>query len=55
MANSILDLYSSISTSEFVEGLRDECQQVLAGAQGNWSKEAVDRLSRTDSTISESQ
>lgn len=53
-ANTILDLYSSISTSEFVGGLRDECERMLAGAQGTWSKEALNELSRVDSTIRES-
>ena len=53
-ANTILDLYSSVSSSEFVDGLRDECERVLAGRQWNWSKDALHELSRVDSTIRES-
>lgn len=54
MANTILDLYSSDPSRNFVDGLREECDRVLTGANGIWSKDAVSALHRVDSTIRES-
>ena len=54
MANTILDLYSSDPACNYVEGLRNERDRVLAEADGLWSKEAVSALARADSTIKES-
>ena len=52
--NTILDLYSSSPSDGFVDGLREECDRALADSDGIWTKEAITRLSRVDSTIKES-
>lgn len=54
MTNTILDLYSSPPSKGFVEGLREECDRVLAESEGIWTKDAVSALCRVDSTIRES-
>lgn len=52
--NVLLDLYSSPDSEEYLAGLREECEKVLAEHGGIWSKEAVNKLVRIDSTIRES-
>lgn len=52
--NTILDLYSSHLSEGFVDGLREECDRVLAEFGGAWTKDAVSKLFRVDSTIRES-
>jgi hypothetical protein len=47
---TLLDLYNSPRTKGFVEGLREECHDVLE-KHGKWTKEAVNELVRVDSTI----
>jgi cytochrome P450 len=54
ITNVLLDLYGSPRVDEFVAGLREECQRVLALNNGQWSKSAVNDLHRVDSTIKES-
>ncbi|KAL8824230.1 MAG: hypothetical protein Q9191_005201 [Dirinaria sp. TL-2023a] len=54
MANVILDLFSSPPENGFVDGIREECNRVLAEAKGYWTKDAISELTRTDSTIRES-
>lgn len=52
--NTLLDLYSHPDAEIFVEGLREECERVFTECGGKWSKDAVDKLIRVDSTIRES-
>jgi hypothetical protein len=52
--NTLLDLYSHPDADMFVEGLREECERIFAECGGKWSKDAVDKLIRVDSTIRES-
>lgn len=54
ITNTLLDLYSSPRTEEFVEGLREEVSRVLAANGGKWTKAIVNDLVRIDSTIKES-
>lgn len=54
ITNSILDLYSSPHTEEFVEGLQEEVERVLARNGGEFTKVAVNDLLRVDSAIKES-
>jgi cytochrome P450 len=54
LTNCLLNLYSSQSKDEFVDGLRSEYSRVSAKHDGLSSKEAIDELYRTDSTIRES-
>ena len=51
---TILDLYSSNPSRGFLDGLLEECDQVLAGSSGEWKKDALSKLYRLDSTIRES-
>ena len=53
ITNTLLSLYDSPRAQEFVEGLREECERVLAQHGGQWSKAAVNGLHRVDSTIKE--
>ena len=53
-SNTLLDLFSSKPSEGFVDGLREESERVLAGTKGTWTKEAVAKLVRVDSTIKES-
>jgi cytochrome P450 len=50
----VLDLYGSPDREDILSGLEAECRQVSATHDGLGSKEAVDRLHRTDSVIRES-
>lgn len=54
MANVILDLFSSPPENGFVDGIREQCDRVLAEAKGNWTKDAVSGLTLADSAIKES-
>lgn len=54
ITNTLLDLYSSPKAEDFVSGLREECERVLAENDHKWSKVAVNQLHRVDSTIKES-
>lgn len=54
MANVILDLYSSERSADFVDGLREECDRLLAQNGGEWTKAALNDSLRLDSTIRES-
>jgi hypothetical protein len=54
LTNVLLDLYSAPSCKEFVGALREECDEALAASDGTWTKDAVSRLCRVDSTIRES-
>jgi len=51
--NTLLDLYSAPNRDELVAGLREEAERVLTISKGEWSKEAVNSLLRTDSVIRE--
>lgn len=51
--NTLLDLYSHPEADVYVEGLREECERVLAEYDGKWSKDAVNKLIRVDSVIRE--
>lgn len=53
-SNALLDLYGSPKADEFVAGLREECERVLAAHDGKWTKAAVNELKRVDSAIKES-
>ena len=50
----ILDLYSSDPSRGFVDGLLEECDQVLAESGSEWKADALAKLHRLDSTIRES-
>ena len=52
--NAIFSLYCSPRADEYIAGLREEIERVLAAHDGKWSKVAVNELHRTDSTIRES-
>ncbi|SMQ45742.1 unnamed protein product [Zymoseptoria tritici ST99CH_3D7] len=52
--HTLLDLYSHPDANTYVEGLREECERVFAESGGKWTKVAVDKLIRVDSTIRES-
>ena len=54
LINVILDLYSSDPARGFLDGLVEEVTRVLAESNGVWTKHAVSRLYRIDSTIRES-
>jgi hypothetical protein len=54
ITNTLLDLYSSPRSGEFVAGLREEVESVLAAHGGEWTKGVVNGLHRIDSTIKES-
>lgn len=54
ITNTVLDLYSSPHTADFVAGLREECARVLQKYGGAWSKQVVNDLIRVDSAIRES-
>ncbi|RDL32351.1 Cytochrome P450 [Venustampulla echinocandica] len=54
MAHTILDLYRSPNSDEFVAGLRQECDSVLEANDGQWTKSGLDDLVCVDSTIRES-
>jgi cytochrome P450 len=54
ITNTLLDLYSSPRAEEFVAGLREEVERVLAAHGGEWTKGVVNDLYRIDSTIKES-
>lgn len=54
MSNVLMDLYTSSHKEEFVAGLREECERVLAEHGGKWTKDAVNKLYRIDSTLRES-
>jgi cytochrome P450 len=54
LANCLVNLYSSNSKNEYIDGLRSECSRVAADHDGLTSQTAIDRLYRTDSTVRES-
>nr|QIW91884.1 P450-1 [Phialomyces arenicola] len=54
MTNTVLDLFGSPDSDDFVAGLREECDRVLKENDGQWTKSALDNLLRVDSTIRES-
>ncbi|KAM3424782.1 hypothetical protein BST61_g6763 [Cercospora zeina] len=51
--NTLLDIYGSPDAENFVAGLREECERVLAEFGGVWTKDAVNKLIRVDSAIRE--
>lgn len=51
--NTLLDLYSHPDSEMYVDGLREECERVLAEHDGKWSKDAVNKLIRVDSVLRE--
>lgn len=53
-AHSVFDLYSSPSSKDFVKGLEEECEDVLAQHHGLSTREAVESLFRIDSAVRES-
>ncbi|EHK97752.1 putative Ent-kaurene oxidase [Glarea lozoyensis 74030] len=54
MAHTILDLYRSPNSDDFLVGLREECERVLQANGGQWTKSGLDDLVCVDSTIRES-
>lgn len=54
ITNTLLDLYGHVDrTAFFVEGLREECEPVLAEHGNKWFKDAANKLIRVDSVIRE--
>ncbi|KAF2216781.1 hypothetical protein CERZMDRAFT_32202, partial [Cercospora zeae-maydis SCOH1-5] len=51
--NTLLDIYGSPDAENYVAGLREECERVLAEFGGIWTKDAVNKLIRVDSAIRE--
>ncbi|CAK1357849.1 unnamed protein product [Cercospora beticola] len=51
--NTLLDIYGSPDAENYVAGLREECERVLAEFGGVWTKDAVNKLIRVDSAIRE--
>ena len=54
VTNTILDLLSSPSSPEWLEGIREEAERVLAEEGGQWTKAGLARCRRSDSAIRES-
>ena len=54
MTNALLRLFGAPNAAEYVKGLREECERVLACHGGEWTKAAVNDLVLADSTIKES-
>lgn len=54
ITNTVFDLYSSSDAPDFIDGLRQECDQALSAHGGKWTKAAVDQLNKVDSAIKES-
>lgn len=54
MTNTLLDLYTSPQSADFVAGLREECERVYKAHDNKWTKNAVNELHRVDSTLKES-
>jgi hypothetical protein len=55
LSNTLLDLYSTPQSEEFVEAIRAQCNQILEETPEKcWTKEAVAKLTLIDSTIRES-
>ena len=52
--NIILDLLSSPSSPEWLEGIREEAERVLSEEGGLWTKDGLARCHRSDSAIRES-
>ncbi|KAF7321037.1 hypothetical protein HMN09_00190900 [Mycena chlorophos] len=53
-ANTVLDVWSAPDAEEIVEELREEIMSVLSETNGVWTKAAVNKMHRLDSTIRES-
>nr|GAT51170.1 predicted protein [Mycena chlorophos] len=53
-ANTVLDVWSAPDAEEIVEELRGEIMSVLSETNGVWTKAAVNKMHRLDSTIRES-
>jgi hypothetical protein len=53
-ANAILDIFSATNSEDIVQGLREEHNQVLTESNGVWTKDGLNKMKRTDSTIRES-
>ena len=54
MTNFIFDLFSSPSTPQWIDGIREEAERVLAEEGGQWTKAGLLRCHRSDSAIRES-
>lgn len=54
MTNTLFDVLSSPSTPEWLEGIREEAERVLAEQGGQWTKAGLARCHRSDSAIRES-
>lgn len=54
VTNTLFDLLSSPSTPEWLEGLQEEAERVLAEEGGQWTKVGLTRCHRLDSAIRES-
>lgn len=54
LTNTIFDLLSSPSTPEWLEGIREEAERVLAEEGGQWTRAGIARCHRSDSAIRES-
>ncbi len=54
ITNVILDVFSSASSPEWLEGIREEAERVLAEEGGQWTKAGLARCYRSDSAIRES-
>lgn len=54
LTNTIFDLLSSPISPEWLEGLREEAERVLAEEGGSWTKAGLARCHRSDSAIRES-
>ncbi|EMC95609.1 hypothetical protein BAUCODRAFT_109037 [Baudoinia panamericana UAMH 10762] len=54
ITNVFFDLLGSDPKDGFLEGLREEAENVWAESKGNWSKQSLAKLYRADSAIRES-
>ena len=54
ITNTIFDLLSSEFSAEWIEGIREEAERVLAEDGGQWTKAGLARCHRSDSAIRES-
>lgn len=52
--NAIVDILSAANSEDIVHGLREEHSQLLAESNGIWTKDGLNKMARTDSTIRES-
>jgi cytochrome P450 len=54
ITNCLFDLISSDPSKQYLEGIREEAERILAEEGGKWTKAGLARCHRADSTIRES-